>query len=583
VDGDGVPDLLVRSRDEVILLRGRSRGGLGWGQGLAAEGREIAGASVGDVDGDGANDVAFALVDGEESTLAVAVGDGSWGFEEDPGLRLDLVFVPVDLSMGEADSAAGAEVGLLTTDSVLMRYHLIGEEWAEVSPSSRSTDLASPASFLGTADLDAGGADDPVMVAAPVEGVERTVMFYTLEGGTTQYHKNFDSPTFALADLTGDGLPDVVAMEGSDLHAIYFDIDGGAADFGFTTIGAVEVDRGDGATPVAGPIAVGLLDGDRLPDVLEVDRGLQLFPGREFEGGWAASDAAWSRYDLALGGPPAFADLDALAGLDTMVAWVDLFGVPVLRTWWVQPDEKGGLPELARRGELTFDEGDTPLGLALFGGDAWGLIRRGEATWLVSMVRNEVDNYVPGDSLAVQGGHLVAGAFAGGGEVAVVEDSGEGTVYTAGFAVAGTVSLGTFGCLAAGDPDGDGADEVLGVAGDGCSLLAVDLDGDGMDEVATSDGGGLSAVWGGEEISLEGAGFLGAADLDGDGHPELMATAGGQTWIHRPLAGGFAPAFGLHGVGILAAAPVFGDVTGDGVIDLLGYGADGMLWMAPGI
>lgn len=584
VDGDGVPDLLIRSRDEAILLRGRPHGGLGWGAGLAAEGLEIAGASVGDVDGDGDADVAFALVGGAAATLAVAVGDGAWSFGEDTDLRLELAFVPVDLSTGLIITEGGVEVALLTAESRLMRYRRMGEDWAELSPSSLDPNLAAPASFLGTSDINADGAGESVMVSVPGEGVERRVAFYTFEGTTADLnHKSYMDASFALQDLTGDSLLDVVALEGSDLSMIHFDAGSGATTFSVTTVGSVGVDRGDGATPVAGPIAVGLLDGDRLPDVLVVDQGLQLFPGAETEGVWAARDAAWSRYDLTLTGPPVLADLDAEVGFDTMAGWVDLFGVPVLRTWWVQPDEKGGLPELARRGELTFDEGDTPLGLVLVGGDVWGLILRGEATWLVRMVRGEGDNYVPGDSLAVTGEHLVAGAFADGGVVAVLTATGEGTVYTAGLAVAGVVSVGTFGCLAAGDSDGDGVDEVLSAADQGCSLLAVDLDGDGADEVATSVGDELIVAWGGEEVALEGSGSLGSTDLDGDGNPELLATTGGLTWIHRPLAGGFAPAYGLHGVGVLAAAPMVGDVTGDGIPDLVGYGADGMLWLAPGI
>lgn len=583
VDGDGVPDLLVRSRDEVILLRGRAHGGLAWGMGLAAEGMEIAGASVGDVDGDGESDVAFALTGSAVSRVVVALGDGSWSFAEDPSLRLELAFVPVDLSASQADSDAAGEVALLTTDSVLMRYHLMGGTWAETSPSSLTTNLAAPASFLGAADLDQGGADDPVMLSAAADGVEQTVLFYTLEGGTTRYRKSYEAAAFALGDLTGDGLPDVVALAGTDLHIIHFDAGEGAVDFTYTTIGAVQVDRGDGAEPEEGPIAVGMLDGDRRPDLLVVDHGLQLFPGRETESAWAGRDAAWSRYDLTLASAPCLADLDGERGLDTMVAWVDLFGVPVLRTWWVAPGEKSGLPELARRGEITFDEGDIPLDLAIHDGMIYGLIQRGEATWLVQLEREDAGNFVERDSLAVTGGHLAVGAFAQGGVVAVVDDLGDGVVYDAGLAVTGGVAVGDFGCLAGGDPDGDGVDEVLSAAGAGCSLLAVDLDGDGVDEVATNASGALTVVWGGEEAAIEGAGALSAADLDGDGWPELLATTGGQTWIHRPLAGGFAPPYGLHGVGVLAAPPVIGDVTGDGVPDLLAYGADGMLWFAPGI
>ncbi len=585
VDNDGLPDLMVRSEDEVVLLRGRSGGGMSWGAGFAAEGLQLLGSSMDDVNGDTRNDVGFALQGSEGTFLVVMAGDGAWGFEELEEVRFELDYTIVDLELSQSDTDGEAEVAFLESNSVLMRYYWSDDGiWAETFPSSLETHLAEPAVFLGAADMDAGGADDPAMLSHAEDGVEQSVVFYTLDSDTTQYQKSFLAPAWALDDITGDGNADIMALEGGDLHVIHFVVGDGNPDFAYHTVGSMQLFTGtdvdDG--PVAGPIAAGLLDGDRLPDLAVYSDGLHLFPGTEVESGWASTDADWTRFDLQLQVDPTFADLDEEAGLDTMAGWINAYAVPTLRTWWMQQDEDSGELILERRGEILFEDNDIPYAVSIHDGLVYGLWDD-EGSQLVQLGLDEADTFDERGRVSVEGTQLVTGAFADGAVVAVLTDEGVVTWLDAELATVGNDDVGSFGCVAAGDTDGDGVDELLTASADGCQLLPVDLDADGAEEVATIDDAGLTVAWGDETHNLEGGGYLGAHDLDGDGMPEVLAARGGQLWMHRALSNGFAPGTGLHGATLIQGPLTIDDTNGDGLDDLLAPGEDGTLLLVLGM
>jgi hypothetical protein len=583
IDNDGVSDLLVRSVDELVLLRGRAGGGLSWGAGFAAEGMELVGASIDDVDGDSRNDVGLALQGSEGAWLVIMAGDGAWSFEELEPLRFELRASVVDVELSQSDADGMAEVALLESDSVLMRYYWSepDETWVETYPSTLETHLAPPASFMGAADLNAGGADEPILLSHNEPGVQQSVIFYTLDGNTTQYQKSYLNPQWALQDLSGDSIPDIVALESGDLHIIHFNNDIGGPDFTYHTLGGVYLATGTDADedPEVGPITTGLFNGDRLPDLVMATDALHLFPGKEAETAWASQDGRWTSYDLQLLADPALAELDGKAGIETMAGWVYSYSVPVLRTWWIEPDPKGDLPNLERRGEILLEDGAEPLDVAIAGERVWGLVDF-DGTQLIALQRTDSDTFGELGRVAVDGATLVDGVFANGAELAVVSAEGEVTWFGATTTALGNDSIGAYGCVAAADTDGDGLDELHTATDAGCDLLAVDLDGDGAEELVVSDTSGISVDWNGVSHSLEGYGDLAAHDLDGDGQPEILAAAGGRVWMHRALGDGFAPGSGLHGATVFGPLDV-GDVTGDGLPDLLSVDDDGMwkvLW-----
>ncbi len=583
IDNDGVADLLVRSVDELVLLRGLAGGGLSWGAGFAAEGLELLGASVDDVDGDTRNDVGFALQSSEGAWMVFMGGDGAWGFEEIQELRYGLDYAVVDIELSQSDGDAVAEVALLKSDSTLMRYYwsAADDTWAETYPSTLETHLAPPARFMGAADLNAGGSEEPILLSHPEAGVQQSVVFYTLDGSTTQYQKSYMGPQWALDDLSGDLTPDIMALEAGELHLIHFVSDEGGADFAYHAVGGIYVRTGTEADedPVIGPIAAGLLDGDRLPDLAMATDALHLFPGMEAETAWASGDGRWTNYDLQLYVRPALADLDGKAGLETMAGWVYSYSVPVLRTWWIQPDPHGDTPTLERRGELLFEDGAVPLDVVIAGQIVYGLVDF-DGVQLVGMALTGSDTYDELGRVAVDGAALVAGSFADGAEVAVISAEGQVSYRDASLAEISTGSVGSFGCVAAADTDGDGIDELFTGSDAGCDLLAVDLDDDGSEELVRSDVSGTTVEWGGATHSLEGAGSLAARDLDLDGQPEILIASGGRLWVHRAVAGGFPPGMGLHGAVVFSSLDI-GDVTGDGLDDLVTLGEDGLfrvLW-----
>jgi hypothetical protein len=582
IDNDGVADLLVRSVDELVLLRGRAGGGLSWGAGFAAEGMEIVGASVEDADGDGRSDVGFGLQASDGAYVVIMGGDGAWDFEEIEEYRFEPDFSIVDLELSQSDADGMAELAMLNSASVLMRFYWAGETWAETYPSTLETHLAEPASFLGAADLNAGGAEEPIMLSHPEDGVQQSVVFLTLDGDTTQYQKSYLAPWWALEDLSGDLLPDILALEGGDLHLIHFVADEGNPDFSYHTVGGVYLATGTDADddPELGPIAAGLLDGDRLPDLAMATDALHLFPGKEVEAGWASRDGRWTSYDLQFLARPALADQDDTVGPDTLAAWVHSYNVPVLRTWWIEPDPKGETPTLERRGEILLDDGATPLGVALVDGVVFGLVDF-DGAQLIGMTLTDSDTYDEAGRVAVDGTTLVGGSFPDGALVAVISAEGAVSYRDASLAETGTDNVGAYGCVAAVDSDGDGVDELIAGSDVGCTLLAADLDGDGSEELIGSDGEVTTVAWGGTDHSLEGGGALAAADLDGDGQPEIIAASGARIWIHRALGSGFAPGTGRHGATVLGEFLAVGDVTGDGIDELISTDEDGMfkvLW-----
>ncbi len=585
VDVDGVADLMVRSSDEVVLLRGRSRGGFSWGAGFAAEQGVFQGASMDDVDGDTRADLGLAVQSDLGTFLVFMGGDGAWAFEELTERRFEPGYTVVDLQLSQSDSDGMAEVALLKNDSMLMRYFWNEDRWAETYPSSLETYLAEPASFLGAADLNLGGAEEPILLSHAETSVQQSMIFYTLDDNTVEYQKSYEAPYWGLSDLSGDGLTDIVVWSEGFVHLIHFIATEGNPDFAYHSVGAVQLFTGtdEDESFLGGPIAAGLLDGDDIPDLAMVKDALLVFPGKELEDsdGWASADGRWTSYDLGLLGDPLVLDLDGLPGLDTMAAWVEASTGPALRTWSIAVDPHGEPPSLERRGDAYFAGGAEPLGLVDLDGVFYGLVRQDELVELLAMGPEEDGDYVELGRVSLDAERLVVGSFAEGAALAAVSAEGAVTLLDAALTELGADKVGAHGCVVAADTDGDGIDELITGSDAGCSLLALDLDGDGVDELFGLDADGLSLSWAGLDHPLEGDGAIAAVDLDLDGQPELIAASGGQLRIHRVVGDSLAPGVGLHGVGLFAGTPRFGDFTGDGLPDIVvqdGAGLLKLLW-----
>ncbi len=567
VDNDGVPDAMVRSVEEIVLLRGRSAGGMGWGAAFASQGRAILGASVGDVDGDLNPDLAIALDDGSSTWVSFWAGDGAWGFSELE--QHSFGFASVDLQLAQSDEDGSAELNLLNYSSVLKRYYRSDEGWAETYPSSLETNLAVPASFLGAGDLDGDGTEESAMLSYQEGGVEQSVLFFIMDNGNTRYQKSFYDPSFSFADLSGDGLADIVALEVPSLNLIHFQ----DQDYKYRSVEGLEHQ---------GPLAVGFFDHGGQPDVAVCADALRVYPGVEGGDPWATVSGDWQAYYSDLLAAPLLADLDADGALDTMAAFAEVYSVPVLRVWRVDPADKGGVPGLTGLGDISFDGSTQVLDLDRIGGVFYGLADM-DGGVLVRMAQDEKGDFVETGRVKADAVALACGELADGAEVAVVAEDGSASLLDADLNVVGNADLASAHCVVAADTDGDGIDELHAGSAEGCALVAADLDGDGTDELISGGSGEVSVEWDGDSFGMGVDGVPTVADLDLDGQLEVLAADGSDYWIGRPVKGGLAPSFGLWGDTALLSAPIVGDFDGDGLQDLLGLGDEGTLLFLLGV
>jgi hypothetical protein len=175
------------------------------------------------------------------------------------------------------------------------------------------------------------------------------------------------------------------------------------------------------------------------------------------------------------------------------------------------------------------------------------------------------------DSAATNGTLLDCGLVSSGEEgVIVASTAGSWSMYSSNLGLRDSGELGATADVALVDSNGDGLGEAVGCSGDGCSVIGQDFDGDGVEELVRSSGS-IELTWGGATTTMVGAGQLSVADADGDGVEDLIAldAAQGRIQIYRALQNGLAPAAVLHTWRGIAGEPAFGDVTGDGLWELV--------------
>ncbi len=551
---------------------------------------------VADLDGDGRADLAVAS--GASQDVWLLLNDGAGGFVTRPGPP-----GPGIVSLAAGDVDRDGRIDLVIGTVTKARIFLGSSSGGYVSAGECGRD-----GVVAVGDVDG----DSIPDVAGAGGQQVWIARGDGAGGcanAVSHPVGLDASALALAELTGDGRPEIlVADRGthalavlrnlgdgsfapaatlplgpaaypSDLVAADFDRDG-RTDVAVAAPGSEEVLRlaGDGAGGLvlvqrvalgaaAGALASADLDADGWTDLVAADPGAgdALLLRNDGVGGLlpppGGASAGRGACDLAVG------DFDGDARPDVAVANrggpSDPGGVAIL-----VGDGSGRFPDAAP----TWLVGRHPMALAaadLDGDERTDAVTANQTSGSVSVLRATPDGFAPAQALAVSADvrDVSVGDFDRDGrpDLAATHFTGDGVSVLAGTGQGGfgapTAFAAADGPLAldATDLDADGFLDlaVVAWAEDAVAILRGDGHGAFVRETALAVGHEPHAV------------ALG--DFDRNGHRDLAVANWGSGSVSVLLAdgqGGFAPALSLP-AGPQTAAVEAADIDGDGLLDLL--------------
>lgn len=273
LDGDGRSDLLAVGDEEFMPNLGILRN-TGAAVPFASPavmytaGRDVAGARIGDMNGDGRNDVVFVTKFG--GSVTVWLKRAVSGLPADAFNALDPFFggyAPAAMVLGDVNGDGRLDVAFADEFDAGV---LFGTGGGALS-SSQSIPVAAALSGMTVADVNRDGRLDLIGTRASGEPGDASV-FVTLGraggfGATTDYVAGIDASAIAAADLDGDGAVDLVIAE---------------QDYSGTNVSnaMVMMNRGNGTFAPAvvyqmpegvGSIELGNLGGDARPDLVTVN------------------------------------------------------------------------------------------------------------------------------------------------------------------------------------------------------------------------------------------------------------------------------------------------------------------------
>jgi hypothetical protein len=291
--GDGVPDLVVTNRgtDSFALLPGKSGpGGQATGSFIdphtfpLSPGSHPTAVAVGDFNGDGNLDLAI-LEEGTD-TVSIWLGDGHGGFTEKVASGPDGQPLPLSAGNNPTGLTARDVNGTGTLDLV------VGNEFGDVLTLRGNGDgtfqqyqRVDRHVGLAVADLQSNGQDDLVLT----DKAQDQVSIQYARPGPSFVQDRSDGVLapggVRVADLNGDGLPDlVVANGGGNDVLVYLGVGGGQFSPTPLTFPA-------GTDPVS--VTVADLTGDGTPDLVVANEGsddLSILLGQGSGAGWTLTE-----------------------------------------------------------------------------------------------------------------------------------------------------------------------------------------------------------------------------------------------------------------------------------------------------
>ena len=571
LDRDGVLDLAVWSGNQVVVLRGLAEGGYTWGGAWRAVDGNAVGASISDANGDRIADLSIGTSGGGSGAITVFAHDGAWGFEPYPELIVNTELYSIAVADETGDGAPDVSIFATVTGTV-RRYTLAEEGWVG-SPTSElpNFESADGGTLLPLADLDGDGVLETVISGSP-DANTQDLVFYVIDpagAGSVNYPQSYGVYDATIADLDLDGNPEIVLAEDDTLNVIGWD-------------GETFESRSSAGIGPHGPIAVGEYSGDGLPDAAIATDLVRFHPGGLSEAGdWVRERYSWTSYPTLYNPNATLADVNRDGAVDLVGLQVDPDTGDVDVVAW-SLDFSGVEPQIDPLGTVNLVTSGVGHDLAVCEGEVYALSEgidddTGTTTSVtrLSLIRfNASTGAELVSERTLDRGVMLDCGIVDNGNFGVVVSSQTG--FWSSFArELGAVSEGDVGAtedIALADTDGDGLGEVIGCTGGdvACTVVALDVDGDGLDEVVRSHSvTTLSSTTG--DVELAGRGELSVADIDGDGRTDVLGwdADAGALLIWRNVDATLAPPAGLHSDRPLVSLAGLGDMTGDGVPELV--------------
>ena len=576
IDSDGVPDLVVWTANEVVLLRGRGQGGFTWGGGFSAPGFTLAGAAIADVDGDNAADLVVGISNGADGGFQVLLGTGAWGWEGgDPHMIQNTVWA---VAAGDLGGDGAIDVAVLQPNSagrgVVRRYGENTDGWyANGLDLGDNLDLPlQPGSGLQPCtDIDGDGSDEVIVTSAP-GGAARNLAFYTFDGNPKQFEIPYNGFNMAIGEVTGDGLPDILLTETDPDQLRVVTSDSDETRF---------YNRSISALPVQGPVGVGDFNGDGVADAIVASEVLALYPGQDDGDEWDLLADGFRTYGVAAVGPQWVGELDG-DGWAEVLAVRELEGRTYLQSFHFYEAGQDDIKMQSPGGHRIDLDGTSTsalasgIDMAICDGVAY-VLTEDDGRWLWSINLDDNGEISERNHIEVDADRLACGALETGGTVATLAADGTVEVYGKNLgSINSTTLAGSFDLVIA---DADGLGPALhGCQVEGCTLDAADLDDDGLDEIIAGGTEAWARGWSVDFI-FEYGGETSIVDFDGDGRLDVLYTdiERERLIVYRSLETSFGSPLVYHGVRDLEGPAFYVDGDGDGVNELFFPAPEGNL------
>ena len=266
VDGDGAAEVLSGTYDGVQVFHRLPDGTLAAPQYLSGtSGSQVEEIATGDLDGDGHPDVAVTL--NGSPYIRIHQADGSYATAAHFQISMS------DLSIADLDGDGRPEVlGTSGGNVVVLRADPTG--WRITThPVSSSPPAGSGVSAARNVDVNRDGRPDVVALVRSNDGPPMLATYLQAADGTLQAPTTTPLPshseTLAVADVNGDGIPDLVTSGTG--YAAMVSVLPGLAGGGFGEPASTGL--GESLFPTRqGELSIGDLDGDGHPDVALMTR-----------------------------------------------------------------------------------------------------------------------------------------------------------------------------------------------------------------------------------------------------------------------------------------------------------------------